>query len=285
MTGLCHGFGGVFHVAELALGKDYDRDQLSFEVPGVNHFIWLTKMYYKGEDVMPMFHEWVEKKSPAYFETCHTSDHMGPKPVDIYRRMGVVPVGDTATVGGGAWGWWYHTDEATEKFWKEEPMKWWNRYFTSVDHTARENYRISNDPDAKMTEYLEPKMSHEQMVPIIESIAYDIPRTYIVNVPNTGRYVPGIPADFAVEVPALISKRGIQPIQTDGLPEPVLSHLLRDRVAQVELELAAYDQGSRKMLEELVGMDPWSRSASQIREFTKAILCMEGNKAMLEHYL
>jgi len=195
-----------------------------------------------------------------------------------------VPVGDTATVGGGAWGWWYHTDDETEKRWKENPGKWWDGYFTHVDRTAKENFRISRDPSARMTEYLEPKMSGEQMVPIIESIACDIPRTFIVNLLNTGQYVPGVPADFAVEVPALVSKRGIQPIQTSGLPEPVMAYLLRDRVAQVNLELEAYRLGSRRLLEELILMDPWTRTTAQARDFLRGLFALEFHKDMADHY-
>lgn len=282
MTGLCHGFGGVYHVASL-LGVT-DHQHLTFELPGVNHFIWLTKMFYKGEDLMPRFAEWVEKESPAYFERCGESDHMGPKPVDIYRRFGVVPIGDTATVGGGAWGWWYHSDDETEKHWKENPGKWWHGYFTHVEHTYKENYRISQDPSARMTDYLKPTMSGEQMVPIIESIACDIPRTFIVNLPNDGFYVPGIPQDFAVEIPALVSKRGIQGIRTDGLPPAVLALTLRDRVAPVNLELAAYEQGSLKLLEELVVMDPWTRTTQQARAFVSDLLALDFHQEMKAHY-
>jgi alpha-galactosidase/6-phospho-beta-glucosidase family protein len=287
MTGLCHGFNGVYHVASLLNlepGGGYEKGQLTFELPGVNHFIWLTKMFYKGQDILPLFHEWVEQQSQAYFETCAESDHMGPKPVDLYRRMGAVPIGDTATVGGGAWGWWYHTDAETERRYKENPGKWWEGYFNWVDHNARENYRIGNDPQARMTEYLKPEASGEEMVPIIESIACDIPRTYIVNIPNRGGLVPGVPADFAVEVPALVSARGIQGIQTDGLPPLPLAYLIRDRVVPWELELAAYEQGSRHLLEELVGLDPWTKSTRQAYDFVHDLLAMNGHEKMAQHY-
>ncbi len=281
MAGLCHGYNGVYHVCRL-LGLE--REHVTFELPGVNHFLWLTKLFYRGQDAMPLFAEWVEKKSPEYFQACDESDHMGPKPVDIYRRFGAVPIGDTANVGGGAWGWWYHTDEETEKKWKENPGKWWNGYFTSVDHTSKENYRISRDPDARMTEYLKPHKSGESMVPIIESIACDLPRTYIVNIPNRGGYVPGLPADFAVEVPALVGRGGIQGIQTDGLPPLVLGTLIRDRLVPVELELEAYRQGSRRLLVELVGMDPWTRSMQQASDFVDEILGLPFHAEMKEHY-
>jgi alpha-galactosidase len=241
-------------------------------------------MFYKGQDVMPLFHEWVEKKSQAYFETCAESDHMGPKPVDLYRRMGAIPIGDTATVGGGAWGWWYHTDDETERRYKENPGKWWEGYFNWVDYNARENFRIGNDPQARMTEYLKPEASGEEMVPIIESIACDIPRTFIVNIPNRGELVLGVPADFAVEVPALVSARGIQGIQTAGLPPLPLAYLLRDRVVPWEIELAAYEQGSRHLLEELVGLDPWTKSTRQARDFVRDLLAMSGHEKMAQHY-
>jgi alpha-galactosidase len=246
--------------------------------------LWLTKLFYKGQDALPLFAEWAEKKSPEYFRTCPESDPMGPKPVDIYRRFGAVPIGDTATVGGGAWGWWYHTDDETESKWKENPGKWWNGYFTSVDRTAKENYRISQDPAASMTEYLKPKKSGESMVPMIESIACDIPRTYIVNIPNRGGYVTGVPADFAVEVPALVSRGGIQGIQTDGLPPLVLGTLIRDRVVPVEVELEAHRQGSHRLLVELVCMDPWTRSLQQARDFVDAILDLPFHAEMKTHY-
>ena len=281
MAGLCHGFGGVYHVAEL-LGLE--REHFTFEAPGVNHFIWMTKMFYKGEDVFPRWEEWVREKSAAYFETCGQSNHMGPKPVDLYRRMGAIPIGDTATVGGGAWGWWYHSDDATEKAWKEDPATWWQGYFDHVAQTAADNFRIGGDSSMKMTDYLKPKMSGEQMVPIIESIACDLPRTYIVNVPNTGSYVPGIPSDFAVEVPALVSARGIQGIQTAGLPPLPLAYLLRDRVVPVNLELDAYRLGSRRMLEELVCLDPWTKSTQQARSFLDELLKLEYHQEMEAHY-
>ncbi len=284
MTGLCHGFSGVYHLASLALGPGYDQSRLTFELPGVNHFLWLTRLFYQGQDAMPLFDEWVREKSAAYFETCPESDDMGPKPVDLYRRIGAMPIGDTATVGGGAWGWWYHLDDATERRWKENPARWWDGYFSWVDKVARENARISADPQACMTDYLKPELSGEQMVPLIEAIALDKPRTFIVNILNRGGYVPGLPANFAVEVPALVSARGIQGIQTGGLPPLALAYTLRDRVAPVELELQAYAQGSRRMLEELICLDPWTRSTDQARAFLEEILAMDIHAEMRAHY-
>ncbi len=91
-------------------------------------------------------------------------------------------------------------------------------------------------------------MSGEVMVPIIESIACDYRACIVTNIPNSGDFVPGVPRNFAVEIPTLASKRGIQGIKTDGLPTPLTSYILRDRVAPVEVELEAYETGSKEGL-------------------------------------
>ena len=122
------------------------------------------------------------------------------------------------------------------------------------------------------------------MISMIESLVYDIPRTFIVNTLNTGDYVPGIPRDFEVEIPALVSKHGIQPIQTDGLPAELIAYALRDRVAPVEVELAAFERGCRELLLQLILMDPWTRSEQQARDLLDAILSMPGNEAMKAYY-
>jgi len=131
--GLCHGYLGVYRIAEI-LGVDKER--LSFQAPGVNHFIWLTHFYSDNVNLYPLIDEWTEKEAQKYWEKCNPSDELGPKAVDLYRKFGVFPVGDTCTPGGGSWGWWYHTDEETEKRWKEDP-KWWWRWVLNPQYDSR----------------------------------------------------------------------------------------------------------------------------------------------------
>ena len=135
-----------------------------------------------------------------------------------------------------------------------------------------------------MTEHFPPKLSGESIVPMVEALLCDTPRVIISNIPNSGEFVPGIPRDFQVEVPALVGKRGIQGIQTGGLPPAVLSHLLRDTVAPVNLELAAYQAGDRRLLLELIMQDPWTRSAEQAGAMLDEILALPFHAEMRAHY-
>ncbi len=281
MIGLCHGYGGVYHLAHV-LGLE--REKITFEVPGVNHFLWLTKFYYEGQDAFPLIDRWIEEKAPAYWAECGNSNGMGPKAIDLYRRFGAFPIGDTGSPGGGTWPWWYHTDAATEQKWQEDPTAWYEGYFTHTAERVAEIARLAADETQKVTDHFEPRMSGESMVPIIESIVCDIPRVQIVNIPNTGELLSGVPEDFEVEVSALVSKRGIQGIRSTGLPESLLAYILHDRVAPVNLELEAYEQASKELLLQLVLMDPWSRSEAQARAFLDEILDLPYHTRMKAHY-
>jgi len=281
IVGLCHGFMGVYHVAGV-LGLDAGK--VSFEAPGVNHFIWLTHFYYDGEDAYPLLEEWARERAEEYWRHCGFSDAMGPKAIDLYRRFGLLPIGDTHTPGGGSWPSWYHTDQSTELRWREDPESWWREYFAGLERQVGRVLEAVGNMGVKLTEVFPPRKSGEIAVQLIESLAYDIPRVLQVNIPNNGPYVPGVPSDFEVEVPALVSGRGIQGIRVAGLPRKILSFLLRDRVAPVETELEAYESGDAEALLQLVMMDPWTRSREQAEKLVSDILALPYHEEMRRHY-
>jgi alpha-galactosidase len=136
----------------------------------------------------------------------------------------------------------------------------------------------------KVTEYYPPRLSNESIIPLIESIACDIPRVMIVNVQNKGEYVLGIPRNFSVEIPALVSMRGIDGIQTDGLPAGVLAYALHDCVAPWDLELAAYASHSKQILLDLILMDHWTHSEEQANALLEDILNLPEHAPMRQYY-
>lgn len=281
IVGLCHGYRRLYHLTD-ALGLD--RADVSYEIPGVNHFVWMTKFRYRGEDAFPLVDAWIREHAAEYFKTCPLSDYLGPKAIDLYQRFGVFPIGDTSTPGGGAWGSWYHTDDETERRWREDPKDWFDRYFQHTQDVVGSLGRARDDASLSMTGTFGMEPSGETMIPLIEALATDSPKVLIVNLLNRGEYVQGIPRDFAVEIPALVSGSGIQPIQTDGLPAPLLAHALRDRVAPVNMEIDAYTHGDYEALLQLILMDPWTRSEAQARDMLEGILSLPHHGGMRRHY-
>ena len=105
-----------------------------------------------------------------------------------------------------------------------------------------------------------------------------------VNLLNKGQLVPGLPEDFEVEVQALCNGDGMHPIQTTPLPKHMIAHVLRDRVAPVEMELAAYESGDINLLRELVLMDKWATSMDQVSAFIDEILDLPYHEEIRRHY-
>jgi alpha-galactosidase len=280
VVGLCHGFSGIYGIANL-LGLD--RSQMSFEIPGVNHFVWLNHWTYQGKDAFPILDRWIETEAPRYWKE-HENYALEPKLADLYKRFGALPIGDSAHWSGAAWPWFYHSSPDVEAAWQEHPVDGWNGYFDYVTKAAEDTQRVANDPQSRVTDWLKPVRSSEVMIPIIESIACDIPRVLIGNILNTGNFVPGVPTDFEVEIPVYFNAGGMQGIQTRPLPKPVIAYILRERVAPVELELAAYNQCSKDLLRQLILADPWSRSVSQVDKFLEEILAMPDHAEMRQYY-
>jgi alpha-galactosidase len=282
IVGLCHGYGTVYQLAGV-LGLD--RRHLSFEVAGPNHFIWLTRFEYRGRSALPLLDRWRARKASCYWKKCGLSDPLGPKPFDLYRRFGAFPLGDTANPGGGAWPYWYHSDAKTEKRWREDPVGWYyDGYFKGCEAEIRQVRRVAEDRSTRVSDVWPPHLSGESAIPLIESIARNVRRKLIVNVINTDGLVPGMPRDFGVEVPAIVSGRGIRGMRTRRLPDTVLKYVHRDRVVPVETEIAAFAEGSRERLLQLILMDPWTKSEKQARALLDGILALPYHGEMRRHY-
>lgn len=280
-VGLCHGYAGIYNWAkEMKL----DPSKITFQIPGVNHFVWMNKFFYEGKDAFPLVDEWIEKHSEEYFQTCGYSDGLGPKMVDLYKRYGVLPIGDTGNPGGGSWGWFYHTDNKVEKGWNEDPDAWFKKYFNDSLGNIEKIKKAAYDPDVKAVDLVGREESHEAIIKLIEAIYCDEERVLIVNLLNNHNSVLGVPADFEVEVPALVSAKGIQPIATDPLPKPILAYIYRDRIAPVEMELEAIRTRDINLLVDLVMMDPFCHSRTQAEGLVNDILNLPYHTEMKEWF-
>ena len=263
----------------------YKKADLNFQIPGVNHFVWMNEAKLKGEDFFSILDKWIRENSETYWKSCGISDPLGKKRMDFYKKHKVVGIGDTLSWTGACWPWWYHSDEEVEKeFGEFTPITGWNSYFDDVSKNARDIIELSKGKNRSVVEYIPNIDSDELMIPLIEALACDIPRVLIVNTLNRGQLVPGIPDDFAVEVPAHCSAGGIHPIQTTPLPKHMIAHILRDRVSTVEMELEAFNTGDMAFLEELVMMDKWASSLRQVRDFIKEILDLHYHKEMKAYF-
>lgn len=287
IVGMCHGYYGVYRIAK-AMGLNVD--DVGFEISGVNHFIWLTSFRYKGQDGYKLLDKWIDEHD-GYLVTPDKQkdwgigiDEVSKKAVDQYKKYGLFPIGDTPSSGGGAWGWEYHTDDETESEYQCRPYQWYQTYFSGCDNATANLEKIINDRSIRVSDVFSTQQSAEPMIPLIEGLAYDTDTKVVVNILNDGGYMKGMPTDYEVEITARVDKHGIHPIHNDGLPKPIMAHLLRDRVAPVEVELEAFENHSKKLLTDLVMMDPWTKSREQAEKLIDDIFNLPCNADMKEYY-
>lgn len=276
IVGLCSGSDPTRIASQLRL----EREHVTAQAVGVNHFVWLTHFYYKGEDAYPILDKWIRKREADLKEKEY-------KPswqliiFDLYKKYHLYW---TCCQGDGCWPWWYYVKPATEKRWRFSAAARANGFISYASKQFDDVLKVVSDPSIKVTSVFPAKKTGYIAIPLVESLACDIPRVLHTNIQNVGDFVPGIPRDFEVEIPTLVSRRGIQGIQTDGLPKPLIAFILRERVAPVEIELEAYETGSKELLVQLIMMDPWTRSEEQARRFLDDILSLQCNEEMRQHY-
>lgn len=80
-----------------------------------------------------------------------------------------------------------------------------------------------------------------------------------------GAWVPGLPADTVVEVPAVVDASGVHPRTMEPLPEGILA-MLRTQASINRLLVRAYDGGSRDILLQALLLDPTTNSYRQAVE-------------------
>jgi alpha-galactosidase len=279
-VGMCEGPRSIYTMSEVF---GLDPGKISFEMPGVNHFVWLTRYYSDGEDALPVIDSWIRKNGKRYWRSQTPSTKLGPVALDLYDRFGVFPIGDTCTPGGGSWPWWYHEDTEKEKRWGEDPEWWWRRELGDLDSRGSELDKLLN-LSAPISDVILPEKSRQFTVPFIESVMRDIPRVLPLNVLNTNGSLPGVPDNFDVEVPCLVTSHGVQGQRSSGLPSSLVGYILRDRVAPVETELEAYQKGDRDKLLELLMMDPWTKSEGQASGLMKDVFADRSFSEMAKHY-
>jgi alpha-galactosidase len=292
VCGLCHGHYGVYQVAA-TIGLN-DPERITWQAPGLNHNIWLTHFYYDGKDAYPLIDEWIETKGEEYWRT-HVAERthdiqMSRGAVHEYHMYGLFPIGDTVRRGG----WWYHTDIDTKKRWFGEP---WGGPDTElarpgfVKNLQNRMAMIAQAVEDQKVSLVESavqvlggkKMTGEQIVPIMDALVNDNRGEFQVNVPNYGALA-GIPDDVVVEVPAIIDRKGIQPLRVGTLPAKILLEHVLPEWLDVERQLEAFKTGDRSMLLWGVLNGHQTRSYDQAVSVLDDLLAMEGHEELVEFF-
>lgn len=280
-VGLCHGiFMGLEQLSELL---QIPVDDLDTVACGLNHFGWFQSIRHKrtGEDLYPLL-----KQKERQADWLANWDEIAFSRI-LLRIYGLYPypganhigeyIGWAAPFLAGQMMQYFH-DPATEDPWTTRKIP----EFVYSAANIREKPLFQPAAAAKPQSWFEERFdlkaedlvpSHEVGVPIIESVAFDVPRELLaVNLPNRGN-IPGLPDDMAVELPARVDGQGIHARRMEALPAAV-TEMIRVQGAIHRLVIEAYVEGSRNKLLQAILMDPctppYSNAVHMINEMCEA---------------
>jgi len=287
--GVCHGHFATKDIID-ALGLK--PEDCTTQVAGFNHCVWLTHFLLKGENAYPLIDDWIENKAQAYWKSEEylkglpwESEQMSPGAVDTYHFFGSFPVGDTVRSMSP---WWHHTDIKTKQKWYGSTGGFdseigWSIYLDFRGKILKKMNELAADPSLSLTEEFPPATSGEQHIPIIDAIANDKETKLQLNIPNRGA-VSGIPDDVVVEIPALVSGKGVQGINVGRLPKRLMLYAIEPRMRRMEQILQTFLNGDRKGLLLMLMEDPRAHSFDKTKALVEEILAQPWNAEAAKHY-
>ena len=291
VCGLCHGHYGY---RQLASAIGLDPDAVTWQAPGLNHNIWLTDFLHRGEDVYPVLDAWIRDDIESYWREMEKEGgiptQLSPAAIHQYRMYGLMPIGDTPRRGG----WWYHTDLDTRSRWFGEggggdTPEGRQKILERKEEKYRQMKEAAFDPKTRPIDLFGDERTSEQHIPIVDGLVNDNEGQFQVNLPNNGALA-GIPNDVAVELPALVNSKGIQPLRVPPLPNKIMLECIYPDWLHMERGLEALESGDRSMMLYSVLESHQTRTYGQAMRVMDALLDIEGNEPMKhvedirEHY-
>lgn len=287
VIGLCHGHYGAYNIARVI---GLDPEKVTFQAPGVNHCIWLTDFRHKGEDAYPLIDEWIETEAEEYWKTWDGSPldgEMSRAAVNLYRLFERFPIGDTVQQNP-SFAWWYHADDQTMRKWFNKhggffSKTGWDYYLEGLNRRLDRMNQLYKKPSMLVSSEFPPKESSEQHIPIIDALVNDNEGKFQVNVPNNGALV-DFAGDVVVEVPSIVSGRGVQPIHVGSLPKRLTLQILRTNVLRMEFGLEAFLSLDKTALLNMILLDHRTKSYEQAEKVMKSLLALPFNEDMKEYF-
>ncbi|MDT8306202.1 MAG: hypothetical protein RRC07_09715 [Anaerolineae bacterium] len=227
------------------------RQHFRIVAAGLNHFTWMLDVRDRdsGEDLYPALRAAAEQ-APPEFE---------PLTIDLFRAFNLCPVpGDTHLAEYLPW-----THDPQSSPWERYGLR---LYDWEANELSREvgHHRLAKMASGAVGINGMRDAVSEGAVEIIEGIVCNR-NSYeeAVNVPNGGA-IPNLPPETIVELPAVVSSRGVQPLHIGPLP-PGVAELCRREAALVELVVEAAATGDRDLALQALLLDPMINDTDRAR--------------------
>ena len=248
---------------ETALGRPIDPDSAQLKTLGLNHLSWHSGFTLDGEDVWPLVLQ-------GEIEALKTAEdpEWDPRLLEITRLLPNYYLQ-------------YYYDTPTKLAAQEKWPPSRAEEVMAVEQVLLERYA---DPalTAPPPELMERGGAYYSTVAtqLLNAHYNDLGETHVVNVQNNGA-VPSWPADWVLELPAVVRRSGIEPLPAEPLP-PAPFGLLAAVKAYELLTVEAAVRGDRDAAYQALLAHPLGPRGSQVEAVLADLL--ETNRAYLPQF-
>ncbi len=271
LVGLCHEVASLpEHLPKIL---DTPLENISFHAGGLNHFSILLDVHYKdsGKDAYPD----VRANAPAYFATLPSlmesvAHEMNPAENPLVHKGNVWAERELFKVILEDFGYLPITTDSHFG----EYIQWAQ---DAVDHQGiLDFYAIYQQwcAVAVSDDRIEGSNEGWTIVPIMEGIINDsCHEEHAVNVMNNG-LIDNLPADIAVEVPAVVDAKGVHGLQLGKLPK-AFGGLLNNQYAVHDLTAEAVLNRSKQAALQALLVDPVVHSHKAARQTLETVIDLQ----------
>jgi alpha-galactosidase len=234
-VGLCHSV--YWTVRALADYVGVPWQEVEAESAGVNHLAFVMKLSHRGRDLYPAIDD------AATTNRIPDDDLVR---AELYRRLGYWPT-ESSEHHAEYNPWFIGKGDAVERF--KIPI---GEYLRRVEANLAEYEATKRRLDAG--EPFEIEQSGEYAAVIVHSIVTGEPNRIVANVMNRG-FIPNLPRESCVEVPALVDGGGVHPATVDPLPAQCAAYI-QPAISAQALTVQAALEHDRDSVYHAVMQDP-----------------------------
>lgn len=276
--GCCHEVFGTQKVlagiASQELGIDkIDREEIKVNVLGINHFTWFDYASYKGVDLFPIYHRYIQE----HFEEGYEKDDENWANVsfacahrvkmDLFNRFGLIAAAGDRHLAEFMPGDEYLKNPETVAEWKFglTTVTWRKK---DLNDRLERSHRLVNGEET-----VELKPTGEEGIQLIKAICGLRTMISNVNIPNYNSQISNLPKTAIVETNAVFERNAIRPIVAGRIPQNILE-LIMPHVENHERILQAALTDNHELVVEAFLHDPLIRGRASDAEIRNLALEM-----------
>ena len=261
MVGLCHSVQSTGSEWAERLGVDFN--DVVYECAGINHQAWFLKFEKDGEDLLPGIRELALKPEIWYGDSAR---------MEYIKHFGY-PVTESSGHISEYNPWFRKDTETINRYCPKEFSDWNGGSGFIKELYARPDWKTTMGKMANWETPVSLERSSEYGSIIIHSIVTGNKAVIYGNVKNNG-LISNLPEESIVEVPILVDKTGLRPIQAGPLPTH-LAAINRIQINVQHLAVEAVLKADPEILFQAMALDPltgMSCTLDEIRMMTRELM-------------